>query len=66
MKIQGGYQPESGPTPQLPTTDSGVISSEKLAKEEIYRLRAALRHIADDKIIQGMSPAIFARHILEN
>jgi hypothetical protein len=33
---------------------------------EIKKLRTALRLIADEQIIQGMSPALFARRVLEN
>lgn len=37
----------------------------KWAKDEIHRLRTALRVIANEEIIQGMSPSLFARSILE-
>jgi len=37
----------------------------KLQKKN-EKLRRALEHIRDDQIIQGMSPSIFAKQILEN
>jgi len=35
------------------------------AHDEIARLRAGLRDIAKEEIIQGMSPSLFARSILD-
>lgn len=42
----------------------GIATNIEEAIKEIKRLRTALQHIGDGRIIQGMSPALFAQKVL--